>query len=176
KTLKRRCKEAGYYSCICCQKPYLTKTQANTRWLWGIAHMFWTIWEWSQILYSDESGAFTQTDYLAQVLKPYIQDFLAAFAAVLGPGKTPQFMEDGNSAHGHKTTSNICATWRTSMGITLFPHPAVSPDMNPIEKCWRRIKQALHRRLRQPTTEVQMVVAVLEEWDKIPQEWINGLI
>ncbi|KUJ21351.1 Piwi-domain-containing protein [Mollisia scopiformis] len=123
-----------------------------------------------------KSGAFTQTDYLAQVLKPYIQDFLAAFAAVLGPGKTPQFMEDGNSAHGHKTTSNICATWRTSMGITLFPHPAVSPDMNPIEKCWRRIKQALHRRLRQPTTEVQMVVAVLEEWDKIPQEWINGLI
>ncbi|KUJ08032.1 uncharacterized protein LY89DRAFT_765471, partial [Mollisia scopiformis] len=200
KTLKRRCKEAGYYSCICCQKPYLTKTQANARWLWGIAHMFWTIWEWSQILYSDEvtfqvggkkckqrcirnkkercygyksplinihgtgkSGAFTQTDYLAQVLKPYIQDFLAAFAAVLGPGKTPQFMEDGNSAHGHKTTSNICATWRTSMGITLFPHPAVSPDMNPIEKCWRRIKQALHRRLRQPTTKVQIVVVVLEE-------------
>jgi hypothetical protein len=187
KTLKRRCKEAGYYSCICCQKPYITKTQANARWLWGITHMFWTIWEWSQILYSDEvtfqvggkkckqrcirnkkerchpdciqfqmhrggtipvhffgavgygyksplinihgtgkSGAFTQTDYLAQVLKPYIQDFLAAFAAVLGPGKTPQFMEDGNSAHGHKTTRNICATWRTSMGITLFPHPAVS--------------------------------------------------
>jgi len=25
KTLKRRCKEAGYYSYICCQKPYLSK-------------------------------------------------------------------------------------------------------------------------------------------------------
>jgi len=25
RTLIRRCKEAGYYSCICCQKPYLSK-------------------------------------------------------------------------------------------------------------------------------------------------------
>jgi len=33
KTLKRRCKEAGYYSCICCQKPYLSKAQANARWI-----------------------------------------------------------------------------------------------------------------------------------------------
>jgi hypothetical protein len=38
-------------------------------------------------------------DYLAQVLKPYIQGFLAAFGAVLEAGKTPQFMEDGNSAY-----------------------------------------------------------------------------
>jgi len=123
-----------------------------------------------------KNGAFTQTDYLAQVLEPYIQGFLAAFGAVLGAGKTLQFMEDGNSAHGHKSTTNICAHWRASMGIALFPHPAISPDMNPIEKCWRRIKQALHRRNRQPTTEVQMVAAVMEEWEKIPQEWINGLI
>jgi len=33
KTLSRRLKEAGYYSCICCQKPYLIKAQANARWL-----------------------------------------------------------------------------------------------------------------------------------------------
>jgi hypothetical protein len=123
-----------------------------------------------------KNGAFTQTDYLAQVLEPYIQGFLAAFGSVLGPGKTPQFMEDGNSAYGHKSTTNICARWRASIGITLFPHPAISPDMNPIEKCWRRIKQALHRRQRQPTTEAEMVAAVLEEWEQIPQEWINGLI
>jgi hypothetical protein len=31
KTLKRYCKEAGYYSCICCQKLYLSKAQANAR-------------------------------------------------------------------------------------------------------------------------------------------------
>jgi len=54
KTLKRRCKEAGYYSCICCQKPYLSKAQANARWMWAITYMFWGICEWSRILWSDE--------------------------------------------------------------------------------------------------------------------------
>jgi hypothetical protein len=48
--------------------------------------------------------------------------------------------------------------------------------MNPIEKCWRRIKQALHRRRRQPTTEAEMEAMVLEEWERIPQDWINELV
>ena len=86
------------------------------------------------------------------------------------------FMEDGNSAHGHKSTRNCCARFRTEHGIVLMPHPSTSPDMNPIEKCWRRIKQALHRRRRQPTTEAEMEAMVLEEWDRIPQKWINELI
>ncbi|PMD15834.1 hypothetical protein NA56DRAFT_649885 [Hyaloscypha hepaticicola] len=48
-----------------------------------------------------------------------------------------------------------------------MPHPSTSPDMNPIEKCWRYVKQALHRQMRQ---------AVREEWEAIPQAWINLLI
>jgi hypothetical protein len=46
----------------------------------------------SQLVYiqgSSKNGAFTQKDYLVQVLEPYIQGFLNAFGAVLGPGKTP---------------------------------------------------------------------------------------
>jgi len=48
--------------------------------------------------------------------------------------------------------------------------------MNPIEKCWRRIKQALHRYRKQPNTEAEMEAIVQEEWDRIPQDWINELI
>jgi len=55
---------------------------------------------------SGMNGAFTQKDYLAQVLEPYILSFLEAFGVVC---RTPQFMEDGNSAHGHKSTWNLCA-------------------------------------------------------------------
>jgi len=57
-----------------------------------------------------------------------------------------------------------------------MPHPPSSPDINPIKKCWRRIKQRLHRRKHQPTNIDEMKAAVTEEWDAIPQEWINGLI
>jgi transposase len=57
-----------------------------------------------------------------------------------------------------------------------MPHPSTSPDMNPIEKCWRRIKQALYRRRKQSTTVAEMQQMVTEEWERIPQEWINELI
>jgi len=123
-------------------------------------------------------GAFKQVDYLAQVLE-YLQPILEAFALIthqLRPVVEPLFMEDGNSAHGHKSTSNCCARYRTKHRIILMPHPATSPDMNPIEKCWRRMKQSLHRRRKQPTTVAEMEAAILEEWDLIPQEWINELV
>jgi hypothetical protein len=48
--------------------------------------------------------------------------------------------------------------------------------MNPIEKCSRRIKQALYRRRKQSTTVAEMQQMVTEEWERIPQEWINELI
>jgi transposase len=57
-----------------------------------------------------------------------------------------------------------------------MPYPSTLPDMNPIEKCWRWIKQRLHRRQHQPTNEEEIQAAVTEEWDVIPQEWINSLI
>jgi transposase len=49
-----------------------------------------------------------------------------------------------------------------------MPHPSTSPDMNPIKKCWKRIKQALHRRRKQPQTKAEIEEMVQEEWDRIP--------
>lgn len=126
-----------------------------------------------------KSGAFKQVNYLNQVLEPYIQGIMNAFAFIthkLAPSVEPLFMEDGNSAHGHRSTRNCCAKWRTAHGIILLPHPSTSPDMNPIEKCWRWIKQRLHRLPHQPTTEEEMQAAVTKLWEEIPQDWINELV
>jgi transposase len=128
---------------------------------------------------SSKSGAFTQADYLAQVLAPHIEGFISDFAKIthtLSPIIEPLFIEDGNSAHSHKSIRNCCIRWRTAYRIILMPHPSTSPDINPIEKCWRWIKQRLHRREHQPTNEEEMETAVREEWDVILQEWINSLI
>jgi len=38
------------------------------------------------------------------------------------------------------------------------------------------MKQLLYRRKIQPTNEVEMANAMIEEWDKLHREWINGLI
>ena len=52
-TLETRLKQRGYYRCTACQKPYLTAAQVLGRFLWAIAHIFWTI-EWFKLLWSDE--------------------------------------------------------------------------------------------------------------------------
>jgi hypothetical protein len=87
-----------------------------------------------------KSGAFTQANYLEQVLTPHIQDFIDNFATItytLSPVAKPLFMEDRNSAHGHKSTRNYYTKWRTAYKIVFMPHPSTSPNINPIEKYWR---------------------------------------
>jgi hypothetical protein len=39
--LERRLKEAGYFCCEACQKPYLTLLEANNRMIWGLGYIFW---------------------------------------------------------------------------------------------------------------------------------------
>jgi hypothetical protein len=38
---------------MACQKPYLTAAQVLARFLWAIAHIFWTK-KWLKVLWSDE--------------------------------------------------------------------------------------------------------------------------
>jgi hypothetical protein len=67
----------------------------------------------SQLLFitgTGKNGAFTQKDYLEQVLEKALVGILGAFGQITLPeGLQPQFMEDGNSAHGHKSINNVCA-------------------------------------------------------------------
>lgn len=86
---------------------------------------------------SGKKGAFTQKDYLSEVLALHIKGIMEAFIAIthlLRPFVEPLFMEDRNSAHGHMSIRNYCARWRTQHGIILMPYPSISPDMNPIKK------------------------------------------
>ena len=116
-------------------------------------------------------------DYLVQVLEPAVKAMLVDFGMVTAEsGYLPTFIEDGNPAHGHKSTTNIYARFRQEYNIQLLNHPSISPDLNPIEKYWRAMKQSLHRRKIQPTNEEEIANAMIEEWDALDQEWINELI
>jgi hypothetical protein len=53
-----------------------------------------------------------QKDYLTEVFETQLTPILEAFAAIthqLRPVAEPLFIEDGNSAHGHKSSRNCCA-------------------------------------------------------------------
>jgi hypothetical protein len=124
-----------------------------------------------------KGGAFVQTDYLAQVLEPAIEVILEDFGLVTAElGYLPTFIEDGNPAHGYKSITNPCTVYREKYSIQVLNHLSTSPDLNPIEKCWRAIKQSLYCCKIQPTNKIDIANAMIEEWNTLDQEWINRLI
>ena len=54
-------------------------------------------------------------------------------------GKKWLFLQDGARAHSVKQTKK----WLEERKIELFPHPATSPDLNPIELVWALMKRKL---------------------------------
>jgi hypothetical protein len=84
---------------------------------------------------SSKKGAFTQKDYLTQVLFLYIEFILEDFGVhtyILG--LEPLFIEDSNLVYNYKSEGNYYVVYRTKHGIILMLYPSTSPDINPIKK------------------------------------------
>ena len=81
-------------------------------------------------------------------------------------------MEDGAPIHRSKVTQDFC----TNHQIEVFPHPAQSPDLNPIEHVWKHLKVKVNQRPVRSRNVDDLWVALLEEWEKIDVGFINSLI
>src|SRR5687768_13910946 len=77
-------------------------------------------------------------------------------------------MEDGAKPH---TSTNNAKLYQDYKIIRLRWAPN-SPELNPIEHCWREIKLQIGKRPYRPLTMPEMKVALLEEWARLPQELI----
>jgi hypothetical protein len=60
----------------------------------------------------------------------------------------------------------------------IFPifWPHNSPDLNSIEKFWWEIKKRLSERVPLVTRKWNLYYAVMEEWNKISESFINDLL
>lgn len=65
-----------------------------------------------------------------------------------------------------KQNSRKSRDWFKSHKIDPMGWPAQSPDLNPIEMVWKRIKDQLGRYEEQPR-------GILELWDRVQDEWKN---
>jgi hypothetical protein len=81
-------------------------------------------------------------------------------------------MEDGAPTHRSKAAQ----TFRSKNSLETFPHPAQSPDMNPIEHVWKRLKVLINKHPIQPGNVDELWVALQEEWLNIDHTFINSLI
>ncbi|HRP37444.1 MAG TPA: IS630 family transposase [Candidatus Dojkabacteria bacterium] len=81
------------------------------------------------------------------------------------------FLQDGAPCHKKKTTIQFI---KDEITENIVPHPAQSPDMNPIELIWARMKDFVERQA--PKTKDELKSAILDAWDNIDMALIKNCI
>jgi transposase len=114
-------------------------------------------------------GRRTAKDYIAVVLGGALEKFYLAVKAVRGAA---YIVEDGAPVH----TAKLSQKWREAHAIKTFPHPACSPDLNPIEHIWSHLKDHVNNRVVRPKNVLEVEVALFEEWEKVDMDFINSLV
>jgi len=83
--------------------------------------------------------------------------------------------EDGDSGHGGGNSGkrNIVKAWKEEHGLKHFFNTPGSPDLSPIENCWRAVKQYVKANFRLGSDLKKLI---LEGWRRISQETINKMV
>ncbi len=108
--------------------------------------------------------------YMEEILRPHLAKHLN-YLRQYGQ-RQAAVVEDGAPVHWRKDQKKE----REKLRINSLPHPAHSPDLNPIENMWSIIKSNLRRRSRIPTSEDELWEAIQQEWEAIPISTINKLV
>src|SRR2546423_841840 len=115
------------------------------------------------------NGRMTAKQYLKRVLEDAVLPEMTSIEYNVGP---MMFMHDGVPCH----RAHIARTFFEKEGIPLMDWPACSPDLNPIENVWSRLKRAVNNRDYIPHTREELVTAIREEWEDIKVEHFSSMI
>jgi transposase len=108
-------------------------------------------------------------DYVQLVLSGPLWEFYVERTDEMGAAVV---MEDGAPIH----RSKVAQDFRVQNSMETLPHPPQSPDLNPIEHVWKRLKIMVNKRLTCSKNTEELWIALQEEWVKIDIEFINSLI
>jgi transposase len=81
-------------------------------------------------------GGMTRQRYISQVLEAHLFTF---YHQMKENRPEVMFQQDGAPSH----TSKLMKQWLADHRISLFPHPPSSPDINPIEPVWHKLKKII---------------------------------
>lgn len=108
-------------------------------------------------------------DYVNKVPSGPLWDFYAKVSEAKGLAKV---VEDSAPVH----TAKIAVAFHNEHCFDTLFHPARSPDLNPIEGVWARLKKAINHRGKPPKNAKEMCIWLQEEWLKINIDFINSLV
>ena len=89
------------------------------------------------------------------------------------------FIQDNAKIHTIKETME----WLASQKYTIMQWPKYSPNLNPIEMVWKRIKNMVHTKHPKLTIKSgsddsikdTIVAAVIEAWEELDEKWLWNL-
>ena len=123
--------------------------------------VFWDKKRWGNI-----NGA----SYRDQILLPHLIPLYRR--ETLFWGAPIVVMEDNAPAHN----SLVARATRNTHLLPSLPWPSCSPDLNPIEEIWRRMKDEIASLPNRPTTIQTMQSAVWAAWSHIDQSIIQNIV
>lgn len=213
-------KKEGFDRYSAVRKPKLTEKHAAARLQWARDHEHWTIEQWLQILWTDESWVQPGRHRKVKVtrrkgeklhrdcVEPRVQRKIGwmFWGSISGLGKGPGIfwekswggigsasycehivpvladycertglvlMQDNASGHAAKDTLAYLA----SLGLQPIYWPANSPDLNPIEDVWEKMKDYIEEHNPEiHRSYPKLRAAVAEAWNAIVNEDIVDLI
>lgn len=114
-----------------------------------------------------KGGGMTAARYQDQVLDKVLFDYYWRMSQERGQ---VIFQQDGARCHTAKSTM----AWLKRNLIEVFPHPAASPDLSPIEPLWHRLKTLIRERPHIPSSLDELKTAIKECWEMITAEDIDA--
>ncbi|GFW61583.1 transposable element Tcb2 transposase [Trichonephila clavipes] len=112
------------------------------------------------------NGTMTGQRYIDEVLLPHVSLFRGAV------GDKFVFMDDNATFHQTLAVQDCL----DSEGIQRLLWPARSPDLNPIENVWDALGRQVAGRNYPPTNKNTLIRALIEEWDKLPQQLLDNVV
>jgi len=93
--------------------------------------------------------------YIEQVLKPKM---VPSASIIFGEGQPFIFQQDGAPCH----TAKKCTQWFARNKVVVMEWPGNSPDLNPIENLWARLKRAIAG--QRPGNHTELMEAIVNSW------------
>ena len=103
--------------------------------------------------------------YINEVLMPHVVPYFQHH---------PQHLYQQDNARPH--TARATQTFLRQNNINLLPHPARSPDLNPIEHFWDALQRQLNQLTPRPQTAAQLRAGIAQVWWRVPHQQTNTLV
>jgi len=134
-----------------CLPECLTPTMKHPVSVMVWACMAWSGVGWMQLI----NGTLNASRYINEVLEtklmPSVHDIFGDISEFV-------FQQDGAPCHTAKT----CIKWFTDHNVQLLTWPGNSPDLNPIENLWSRLKKLVAA--KHPSNKRELIEAIINSW------------